>query len=483
MLLSDLNTTHPAYYADSIAEHEALYQGGRPWRALIHKWVPKNAQEPAELWTSRKERATYENHAGPIVDLIVAWLFSKPPTVEGIEGSDWLIDVDRRGSSLAVWLRNVVTDAVKHGRSYVWVNLPSREGIQVESLADEEAAGLLTPFLVDLTAEDVRDWGEDAYGNLAWVLVRREVAERTVVEGGRKRVFRWYWIDAKQIRSWEYTPQKGGPDFPTDATATERPVIEHKLGRLPVARLQFPAGLHVMQKLRDPVVGLTRLSNDLDWSLHRWANSLLVIASADMGTEPVLGAGYYLRVGAEDKVFTVAPDASGFAAMQARLQDNREDVYRVVQQMAAGVSGDSVKQSASGVAKSLDWQSLQVMLAAYAEIVKAAVRRVCQIAAVPLQVAPDAIVVGGLEGWQEDDLATILEDYLTAGPMVKSETFRRLLAKEAARRMIPDTADDATRQAIDAEIDAADYGEPEILAPPRALGAQPPQKVEEEIPA
>jgi hypothetical protein len=56
---------------------------------------------------------------------------------------------------------------------------------------------------------------------------------------------------------------------------------------------------------------------------------------------------------------------------------------------------------------------------------------------------------------------------------VKSETFRRLLAKEAVNRMLPDGIDEATKKAINEEIDAADYGEPEILAPPRPLGKPP----------
>jgi hypothetical protein len=475
-----LNATHPSYHDDDLAQFEALYEGGRCWREMIGHWIPQNAQEPDELWVERKNRATYDNHAGPITDLIVAWLFSKPPTVQGFD-ADWEKNVDKQGTALAPWLRQVVTDALKCRRAYVWVNLPKRpDGVAVTNRADEEALKLHIPFLVDLKASEVRDWGEDEHGNLAWILVRREVCERTSVTDGRGKKWRWMWIDAVRIQVWEWTPTKDSPTFPDEAEAAQVADIAHGFGRMPVARIQLPAGLHVLEKLRDPAVGLMRLANDLDWSLHRWANSLLVISTADTSKAPSLGAGYYLRIGKEDKAYTVAPDASGFAAMAERLKDKREEVYRVVQQMAAGVSGDSVKQAASGVAKTLDWQSLQVMLAAYADIVKVVLVQVLALAGVPLRIPAERVVVGGLEGWQEDDLATILADFLTAQPFVKSETFRRLLAKEAVKRMLPEGTDEATKKAINEEIDNADYGEPEILAPPRPLGKPPKPEDERE---
>ena len=138
--------------------------------------------------------------------------------------------------------------------------------------------------------------------------------------------------------------------------------------------------------------------------------------------------------------------------------------------MAAGISGDSTKQANSAASKGMDWQSLQVMLAAYAELVITLIARILEIAAVPLEVDAAKIKVSGLEGWQEDDLAVILADYLTAGPMVKSETFRKLLAKQIVRRTLPADTDDATRQLIEDEITAADYGDIDLF------GGPPPQQ-------
>jgi hypothetical protein len=483
--LSVLNATHPDYDCAELDQYEALYEGGKDWHKLVATWLPQNAQEPLDLWNERKAMATYDNHAGPIIDLIVAWLFSKPPTVDGVD-ADWLRNVDRKGATLPVWLRDPVTDALCDGRCFVWVNAPARpEGDAAPTnRKDEETAGLHVPFLVDLDAENVRDWGEDANGNLAWILCRHYIDQRTGVDSGRTKKWVWTWIDATQIRRWEFEPKAGQTEtFPDGAEATEQAVIAHGFGRMPVARLEFPAGLHVMRKLRDPVLALTRLENDYDWRLHRDAHNLLVLKTADAARKPTLGAGYYLIVGEKDSVDYVSPGGEVYDALQKRIDTKRETVYRLVQQMAQAVSGKSTQQAASGAAKALDWQSLQVMLAAYADLVKALIRTICQIAT-PALVGPvgvakarEGIVVGGLEGWQEDDLQKVLEDFATAGPMVKSPTFRKWLAKETVARIAPHL-DDKTRQAIEGEIEGADYEDPAAwTAPPRPLkpgaGADP----------
>lgn len=463
MLISALNTTHPDYCAVELEEFEALYEGGKEWHEHIDKWIPKNAQEPPELWELRKKRACYDNHAGPIVDLIVAWLFSKPPTVDDFDPA-WESNVDRRGTPIGPWIRNVVTAALQTRREFVWVNLPARNpDVEITNRADEIAAGLTSPFLVHLCAEEVRDWGEDDYGNLAWILVRQEVANRTEVGGTRQKSYRWLWIDGTKIQRWTYTPDPNGVQFPDNAQAKDEGTIPHNMGRMPVARIELPAGLHVMGKVRDPAVRLTRLSNDLDWALHRGAHSLLVLAVADAAQPPVLGPGHYLLIGQDDKASYAEPGGAVYDALDKRITQAREELYRVVQQMASGISGQATKQASSAASKGMDWQSLQVMLSAYAELVVMLIARVIDIAAVPLNVTTPP-VVAGLEGWQEDDLTTILEDYTVAQGVVKSATFKRMLAKELVKRMLPADTDEATQDAITAEIDAADYEEADPYA-------------------
>ena len=457
--LKRLDATHDAYDKDALELYEAFYEGGEEFEEVRNKLLPKNAQEPDDLYTERMNLATYENHAGPLIDLVVAWLFSRPPTVEGIDPG-WLANVDRRGTSLEMFVRDRFTEALKYQRDYTWVNLPARK--PVASLADQEQQGLLTPFLVPLDAETVRDWGHDDVGELVYVLARSEHCTRASIEEDHRESKRWTWIDPVQIRRWELVKTEAKETPETEAPELDR--LAHGFGMLPVAAFDLPTGLHVMGKLRDPVIGHVRTLNDYDWKLHRDAHSTLIIQTEDP-SEPALGAGYYFRIGKEDKAYYASPNTAIYEAFAKREDAKREGIYRLVQAMAQGVSGHSTQQAASAAAKALDWQSLSIMLTAYAEHVRAYLRDLVRIVAVPLGVAPESITVGGLAGWQEAEIKQMLDDFLVSQPVVKSATFHRSLAKSIAARMMPGGTSAAEWPAVSDEIDGADYDAPEPIAP------------------
>jgi hypothetical protein len=240
--------------------------------------------------------------------------------------------------------------------------------------------------------------------------------------------------------------------------------IAHGFGVLPVAAFDLPSGLHVMGKLRDPVIGHVRTLNDFDWKLHRDAHSTLIIQTEDP-SEPTLGAGHWFRIGKEDKAYYASPNTAIYEAFAKREDAKREGIYRLVQAMAQGVSGQSTQQAASAASKALDWQSLAIMLTAYAEHVRAYLADLLRIVAVPLGVDPATIEIGGLKGWEEAEIAKMLEDFLTSQGVVKSATFHRSLAKSIAARMMPGGTSAAEWPAVADEIDGADYDAPEPIEP------------------
>lgn len=462
MKVKTLRQKHPTYDGPALERFEALYAGGREWRERVEWWIPQNAQEPIALWKERKDRAVYINHAGPILDLIAAWLFTEDPTVGGLDEA-WVANCDGQGTPWATWWKGVFLDALRDDRSFVWVNMPARpDGVELRSLADQEALGLNRPFLVKLEAEAVLDWWQNAAGELTAVLMEHEISERAGVGDERSSRVEWTFIDQAVIRRWEWraTPDRTEPG--DDDEATELPEVQHGFGRLPVVRLALPCGLHAMGKLEDAVTALTRSENDLDWALHRGAHALMVLQTED-GVSPTLGPGYYLQVGVQDRVGYAEPTGACYAALETRIGKRREDVYAVVQQMAAGVASNQQAAQRSAAAKSMDWQTLEVMLDAYGELVRPAMAAAARIAGVPLKAGE--IAVGGLEGWGQEDLTTFLQQAAEALGLVKSETFRREVARVAARRALPDAKPEVAR-AIDAEIDAADYEEAPLYQPP-----------------
>lgn len=455
MILTTLNQTHPSYRKDELERLEGLYCGGHEWRELIATWIPKNTSEPADLWDERKGRAVYHNHAGPVVDLIAAWLFSEPPTTEGLD-ENWLKNVDRRRTNWTPFWKKLFTDALVYRRAYCWVNLPARpDGLRVDNRLQEEQLGLLRPYLVPLEAEEVIDWGEDDAGALSWVMIRQNFQARASVSQGRQKGIRWIYVDSKRIQVWEFIATKDKPAPDDKDVIPQKSDIEHGIGMLPIVCLELPEGLHAMGKLHDPAVALLRASNDLDWALHRANHALMTVTTKD-GIAPIkLGAGYFVALNRDsdgkDEVGYAEPSGATFSASSGRIKDLREELYRVVQAMALAVSPNA--QAQSGESKARDWQAMEVILSAYAGLVLEAMLAVGQIVAKILKTSDP--IVSGLDGWQQEDLTELLNQITTViGLEIPSPTLKRELQKRIARRLLADASSDLLRK-IAKEIDEA----------------------------
>lgn len=463
-----LNSTHPGYDRQLIDEHRALYEGGKRWRCMARTWITQNTKEPTDIYEDRVSRAFYINHAGSQVDLITAYLFGEAVQIEGGDKAyleRMANDCDGADTDWGTWWSELFTSAQVGGHAFVWVNLPATpEMVAVDNRATQDQLGLRDAYLVALEPEQVIDWEEDDRGRLLWIMVHGIEQRRTSPTAPRTRVHRWTHIDESVIRRWEWrsTDNKANPT--PDDYADELDEVVHSIGQLPVVRLKLPAGLWAMNKLHDPAVALARRDNDLDWSLHRAAHALMVIASKWGDEEPVLGAGYYLKVGADATVGYAEPSGVSFDAQREHAEMLRQDLYRVVQQMAVSASPDAARQ-ASGESKSRDWQAMEIVLSAYGSIVRDTMRRTLEIVHAARQEDSDGLSVKGLDSWQLEDLTTFLESALTAKPLVKSEGFAKAIAKRIVQRLLGDEVAPEVLAEILKEIDEADY-EPEPLFAP-----------------
>lgn len=457
-----LQASHPAHDPHEVERHRALYEGGQRWHDLIDTWLPKAQVEPDELWVRRKALATYFNHAGPIVDFFGAYLFAEAPSVDGVTGSwleDWLGDVDLQGTSLATFFREAFVEACQARRAWVWVNLPRRpEGLEPLSLADEERAGLLDAHLVLLP--DVHSWGVDEAGRVSWVVSREVFERRASLEEEPRAVWRWTHITRTRIQRYEWTAKEGqARPLPEDEALLVEDVA-HGFGELPVARLELPAGLWLMRKLHDPAVSALRARNDLDWGLHRGAHSLLAITGAWESAQPTLGPGYWLQLyrdqhGADEAKF-IEPSGASLTILAEDLKARRDDLYRVAQQMALAADGQSTQMARSGESKKRDYQATEIVLAAYADLVRGFIADTVRLVARARRVEA-APTIKGLDGWQNESLDVFLAALAQATEAKQlSPTFRKLAARRQAERILGAEVDPEELQEIRDEIEASD---------------------------
>lgn len=475
MKVEILEQQHPDRQGLRIERCRALADGGDCWHHMKSVWLPKNAKEPAELYSERMERATYENIAGPLLNMLSAYLFKTPPTVDGLDddwGKAFLASVDRRNTGWSQFWTARFLDALIGRRVLVWVNLPARApDVVVTDRAAEEQAGLLDAYLVGVTPEELLDWGEDARGGLVWVLIRQIVDSRAGVDSARSKSWRWTYIDAKQIRTWTWTatPTKSAPE--KNDEATEEPVIAHNAGRLPVVRIELPPGLWAGSQLHDPAVAHLRGDNDLGWALHKAAHALMFVQRKWGGEDPTLGPGYYMQLEPDDKVGWTEPPGNSFNILRDRVGDLRDAMHRVVHQMALSVDNSSARIRNSGESKQADWQASDIVMSAYAEQVLAAMRECASI--VGALRGAGTVDVRGLDGWQQLTLDEFLGNAALAVNAAKySPTFRREVAKREVEQLLPDLSPEVLEQ-IRKEIDEAPEDEP--IGPPSGPGDRPPE--------
>jgi len=468
-----LRQRHPDLRETYCGDCRALYEGGEAFQARREQWLPKLPEEPAVLYKNRMAQAVYVNDVVGSVDLFVAQVFASPPVV-AVDGDawwgGWVGNVDRAGTDLAEFFAGLLCDALQTRRAWAWVDLPARPAdVAVPDRATEEALGLLEPYLVQL--EQVIDWGEDGAGRLAWVVAESIREERAGVEEGRARVWRWTVIDARQIRRFEWRPIPG-KDQPSDEDdAQELEPVAHNLGMVPVVRCELPLGLWLLNRLHDPALDLLRKRHDHAWGLHRAAHPLLVVASNKAVDTPTLGAGYFLKVGMQDKVAFVEPSGVSSERLADAVIEARDNLYRVIQQLAASVDADSGRTRQSGESKAQDWRATEALLDELARHVRDWVRETALLVARARGevVEPARIEIAGLDGYNAADVAAWLEAAAGATEVRQmSPRARREIARREVELLLPDLAEDI-REEIWAEIDAADLDP--VMRPAQPPGA------------
>jgi len=469
--VAQMNSHHPEWNAGRLARLRALVEGGEAWHALKKEMFPKYPMEPEDIYADRLTLIGYTNHAGSILALFAAMMFAEPARLAdnaSLPGDYWAAawkNCDGAGTSWQEFWKARYLDAQVGRRAWVWVNLPAApDGAEAPTnKLEQEQRGLLNAFLVALEPEQVHDWGTDANGKLTWVLFKSVDSVRAAPDQPRQQVWRWTAIDNTTVRRWEWKPPAEHPEQapPPDAELKELEPVAHNLGVLPVVCLELPKPLWAGAKLEDPALRATRVRNDLSWALHQAANELLTITSADEVAAPSLGHGRYLQLtrdeNGEDKAAFVSPSGIAFDHLAKDVAATRDEVYRVVQQLALSADPDASRMRQSGESKGMDWQATEIILDAYAGLVRDAMERTVRVMARARgHKQVDTVSITGLDGWQSEDLMTFLEAAsLAADAMRLSPTFRKVVARRQAQRLLSDEVEDNILQTILTEIDTA----------------------------
>lgn len=482
MLLSALDAKNPAYDAETWADNEALYRGGKSARARFDRFLPKNPSEPTETYALRLKESAYKSYVGSVVDYYVAWLFSASFDVrarDAVTGepvaklddfyAKWKEDVGG-DVDLIDFLRDRLRVALTQECSHWLVEFPGDGGAPPSDRAEYEARELGNARLCPVERSQLYDWECDDHDELLWVIVHDMRYIRPDPRQERDQIVEtWRIYDATDVETFELRYESGKrPPPKTDVASLGK--RKHGAVQVPIVTLRLPDGLCVVERTKDAQLEHFRLSNALTWGIKRTCYAMPVFKLKDEQSPPVMGTGYYIQLGAEDSADWMAPPTDHLSATALAADAARDEIYRIAHQMALSVNNRmAAAVSRSGESKEQDALATRVMLNVFGAAIKEAIEETYEILSDGRGDVEVAFSVEGLDAFDTESVSVLLANVGTAqGLGIPSKTFEKEIKIRAALGMVPD-ADQSVKDAIREEIDEGVDNPPEPMDPMAAL--------------
>lgn len=486
MKIKQLQITGPEHDGELLRDYEALYRGGKYFRARVHRFLPQNPQEPSPVYTTRQKEASFRSYVGTIVDYFTALLFASPILYKAelagseVDNPEWfdrfLEDCDGNGSDLVDFLRLRTADAMVKRRGWWMLDFPDNYGT-AQSKADAEKDGSVWIALRGLQAEQVLDCGRDRRGRLLWAIVHQVECPRETPDDGRDEdVHTWHVLDRERVRIFEARTDKGSRlDEQKDATLVSE--ITHGLGDVPLVELDVQDGLWVANRLYDAQVEHFRLSSGLSWNIKRTCYAMPVFRIEDpeqFSRVQKMGAGYYLMLGKDEDMDWKGPPSAHLSVTREEIRSQKDEIFRLVTQMSLGVENNAASVGRSAESKVVDAEAIQVVLRSYGALVRDAVKKTLNLIG-RARGEEFAWTVEGLDKFDTvpaETLVELLREAIDIG--IPSKTFMAEAKFRAAMGLIPGI-DQKTRDEIKTEIEQGlneeENTERELIGLARRVGA------------
>jgi hypothetical protein len=466
MLQSTLVITNPDQDHEQLADFRALYAGGKKFRERIKRFLLPNEMEPAATYELRCREASYRSYVGPIVDYFAAFLLSsgfvpraKDDTGAVVEADEayarFDANCDGNGGDLDGFLRGRATDALVSRRAWWRLEKPSDGGKPAADRAEFDARRLGDVVVRDLDPLEVLDWSFDEAGELEWVTTytcTRAKRDPRAPQTKTRHEWRIYDTMTVDVYAVELAPNERCPDdVPLDTSAP------HGFTRVPIVCFDVDEAFWVLNRLSQPQLEHFRLSAGLGWAIRRTCYAMPVF-SLEAGEDgeykpPSMGAGYYLIIGANDKMTWAAPPTEVFEIVREEISSQKDEVYRMVHQMALGVENNAASVGRSGESKLADAEAIRVILTSLGSLLRCAIEKTYALVS-DARGDTHAWGVEGLDVYDDIDAAPLIQAIESATAIdIPSETFQREVKTRAALALVA-SAEQATKDTIREEIAA-----------------------------
>lgn len=468
MKIKILNQKNPHYDADRWMQIRALVKGGKHFHELIRKFLPKNPVEPTPIYFQRCQEAHYHSYMGSIVNLYVSWLFAanfsikpyKRDTDEPLGESDPFYGQFQENvgaeTTLTQFMKDRFREAISVKKAHWLIELPPNDGVKPDNKAEYEKRGLGRATLRAIDREDLLDYECDDKGELEWCIVyscntvrEKPTDERnTVVE-------QWRIYDRENVTTFESRYKKGEKPPPTtDLTGS---VASHGLRRVPLICLELKEELCIGYQTYDPQLEHFRRSAGLSWLIRRTCYAQPIFKLADGDKPPTMGAGTAIVIGTEDEMSWTSPPTAPFDVLQKNVEAKRDDIYRIVHQMAQAVDNNAETVGRSADSKEIDAAATRVMLNEYGSQVAKAIEETLEVISEARDDTDYEWSVEGFSGYDTATASTLLENIQKSRLLgIPSVSFHKEVCTKAALALLPEV-DERVKATIRSEIEAAKF--------------------------
>lgn len=497
---------HPDYDSRLWSKCRAFYAGGDRLlgdKHMLQEVFPPHLSEASTIYAERCKRAFYIPYAGEIINSICAGLFAEPlnlrsePEIKDDEFyAEFPEDVSPPGGrtqTLNDLLKEQIGTALLCRRAWTLVDLPSipPDMEMPETLMEEDGLGLRNAYAVSIDPEMVLDWEMTEDGALEWVLVMHRSSKRDGLMSDRSLVVEDYTLYTPD--SWErYRAEYVIGKEPGDDD--EIPLLDsgqHSFGKVPLLMLELPEGLWAMGKVLPIAIAHMNLRNALSWAEYKSLFPVLasfkqgidmsnpITEDPDRDVNQVLGQGYMFSAAAGDDLRYVGPDSGPFTAAMQDLNNLRDEMHRVLHQMAQSVDNSGAALQRSADSKQVDQQSTAIILRALGQILKEHVVEVMEL----VQRGRGDKEVGwrpeGMEKYDEISVSGLLEQAEVIDTVsIPSATFKQLWTYNLARRILGDNAEEEDLENIRKELEENVTNEQFMPLP--EMGEMPPPNMGED---
>ncbi len=466
--VSALDQKHPEWieFHQFWEQIDLLYEGGWAIKQRASNFLWSRPAEPGQVYSARLSQFIYQNILGGAIGWYTSKLAEQPlsihlTTAGGEEIADnplapFLANCDRAGTTLIQMPKQWFEAAVLYGVSYCLLDLPAAE--RNLNLRQQRLSGALDPYLINFTPQQVINWGDDRYGNLAWIVIRTE--ERQQELGGTPAITdRWYYFDTDRFRVYESVradgQSLGTADERMAQLVAEGPHALAGTGRVPVRRISLPHGLRLGYRVFPQVLAHLNQDNAYQWALMMGCLPVAVI-TGDYLEPPKISETAYIKLSTGDTFSYTEPAGRSYKVAADRIASLREEIYRQMYLQAQGRSSSASASASSGYSKELDMAPSSDVLNEFGAILREATRQTIEDAAYASAMPPDlAIEIQGFAFEDRDELGEIVSVQAALDLNIPSDTFEKFALKRAALHFMEDASSSQLRDKVAQEIETA----------------------------